>query len=121
MAHAEVVIASRFHNLICSLRLARPTVSVGYAVKNRNLMRALGADGFCQDIMQLDSNQLLGQVRAARENSGALTARIRQGTLEWAEEVERLLERVATDTLGLPARRSLDRDLQDEMDAWQST
>ena len=121
MAHAEVVIASRFHNLICALRLARPTVSVGYAVKNRNLMSALGVDGFCQDIMQLDSNQLLGQVRAARENSDALTARIRQGTLEWAEDVERLLERVATETLGLPARRSLDLDLQDEMDAWQST
>ncbi len=120
MAHAEVVIASRFHNLICALRLARPTVSVGYAVKNRNLMRALGVDGFCQDIMLLDSNQLLGQVRAARENSGALTARIRQGTLEWAEEVERLLERVATETLGLPARGSLGPDLQDEMDAWQS-
>ena len=120
MAHAEVVIASRFHNLICALRLARPTVSVGYAIKNRNLMKALGVDGFCQDIMQLDSNQLLGQVRAARENSDALTALIRQGTVEWAEEVERLLERVATETLGLPERRSLGLDLQDEMDAWQS-
>ena len=41
---AEVVIASRFHNLICALRLARPTVSVGYAAKNRHLMEALGLD-----------------------------------------------------------------------------
>ena len=43
---AEVVIASRFHNLICALRLARPTVSVGYASKNRHLMQALGLDEY---------------------------------------------------------------------------
>ena len=46
MMRAEVVIASRFHNLICALRLARPTISVGYAGKNRHLMEALGLDEY---------------------------------------------------------------------------
>ena len=81
MAHAEVVIASRFHNLICALRLARPTVSVGYAVKNRNSWSALGVDGFCQDIMQLDSKtRLLGAGPQRLERMRVtLAGRIRQG------------------------------------------
>ena len=65
MMRAEVVIASRFHNLICALRLARPTVSVGYAEKNRHLMQALGLGDYCQDIEHLDANELVAQVRAA--------------------------------------------------------
>jgi polysaccharide pyruvyl transferase WcaK-like protein len=121
MRRAEIVIASRFHNLICALRLARPTVSVGYAEKNRYLMEALEVDGFCQDIMQLDANQLVAQVRAARDNREAQTTLIRRGALAWAEEVECLLERVATETLGLTAQRSDGLDLKDEMDACPST
>jgi len=122
MMRAEVVIASRFHNLICALRLARPTVSVGYAAKNRYLMEALNVDGFSQEIMHLDADQLVAQVRLAREKSEALSALIRRGTVKWAEEVECLMERVATETLGLPARQSPGRPkLQDEMSAWLGT
>jgi polysaccharide pyruvyl transferase WcaK-like protein len=121
MMRAEVVIASRFHNLICALRLGRPTVSVGYAAKNRYLMEVLDVERFSQEIMQLDADQLVAQVRAAREKSEAVTALIRGGTVKWAEEVECLLERVATETLCLPARQSSGRPkLQDEMNAWQS-
>jgi polysaccharide pyruvyl transferase WcaK-like protein len=121
MMRAEVVIASRFHNLICALRLARPTVSVGYAAKNRYLMEALDVDGFSQEIMQLDADQLVAQVRAARENSEAVTALIRRGSVKWAEEVRCLMERVATETFGLPAPQSPGRPKQqDERTAWQS-
>ena len=60
MMRADVVIASRFHNLICALRLARPTVSIGYAKKNRDLMRALGLAGYCQDIEDLDGKPTCG-------------------------------------------------------------
>jgi hypothetical protein len=50
-----------------------------------------------------------------------VTALIRRGTVKWAEEVEYLLERVATEILGLPARRSPARpELQNEVNAWLS-
>jgi polysaccharide pyruvyl transferase WcaK-like protein len=117
MMRADVVIASRFHNLICALRLARPTVSVGYASKNRHLMQALGLDDYCQDIEHLDARQLVAQVRAAREKGETLTARIRSGTSDYAEEVESLLERVAADALSLPPARSAGHGVYDEIDA----
>jgi polysaccharide pyruvyl transferase WcaK-like protein len=115
MMRAEVAIASRFHNLICALRLARPTISIGYASKNRHLMQAIGLDEYCQEIEDLDAGQLVAQVRAAQENAGELAARIRRGTSDYAAEVHCLLERVGTEALGLttPPR---ELELHDEMD-----
>jgi polysaccharide pyruvyl transferase WcaK-like protein len=120
MVKADVVIASRFHNLICALRLARPTVSVGYATKNRHLMQALGLDEYCQDIERLDPGQLVAQVRAARKNERILGDRIRRGTSDYADEVESLLERVAVDVLGLPAAQSHGHAMHNEIDTWHS-
>ena len=101
MIGAEVVIASRFHNLICALRLARPTVSVGYAEKNRHLIGVLGLDEYCQDIEQLDASLLVAQAKAAYGEREVLTARIQRGTFEYAHDVQCLLERVASEALGL--------------------
>ena len=118
MGRAEVVIASRFHNLICALRLGRPTVSVGYAGKSRDLMRAVGVDGYCQDIEDLDASTLVAQVTAARRDAEALAATIRHGVSRYAVEVESLLERVAREELGLTARQS---DVLEVPDGTRST
>lgn len=115
MMRAEVIIASRFHNLICALRLARPTVSVGYAGKNRHLMQAMGLDGYCQDIEHVDASQLVVQVRDARRYGDALAARIRLCTSNYADEVKALLERVARENLGLAAHQLSELDVRDEM------
>ena len=34
MAPASTVVATRFHNVMCALRLGKPTISIGYAKKN---------------------------------------------------------------------------------------
>ncbi len=104
MRRAEVVIASRFHNLICALRLGRPTVSIGYAGKSRALMRTVGVDGYCQDIEQMDASTLVAQVRAARRDAEVLTARIQRGVATYPAEVRSLLDRVAAQDLGLVSR-----------------
>ncbi len=116
MIRAEVVIASRFHNLICALRLARPTVSVGYAEKNRHLMEGLGLDDYCQDLERLDASLLVAQVKAAYGEREALAARIGRGTSDYAHEVQCLLERVASEAFGLDEGR---RELDGGMDAWR--
>jgi polysaccharide pyruvyl transferase WcaK-like protein len=121
MAQAEVVIASRFHNLICALRLARPTISVGYAGKNRNLMDALGLDEYCQEIGQLDPGRLVTQIRTAQMDAKRIAGRIRTGTADYAEDVARLLDRVSSEVLGLPPRQWRAFELNDEIDAWYGT
>jgi polysaccharide pyruvyl transferase WcaK-like protein len=118
MMHAEVVIPSRFHNLICALRVARPTVSAGYAKKNHHLMEALGLETYSQAMEHLDANWLVTQVRAAREDADSLSAQIRRGTSEYADEVDSLLQRVAEEGLGLVPRPWRRLNMPDEVDAW---
>ena len=118
MMHAEIVIPSRFHNLICALRLARPTVSAGYAKKNHQLMAALDLETYSQDMEHLDASWLVAKVRAAREEADSLTAQIRRGTSEYADEVDSLLQRVAHDALGLTPRPWRRLDTHDGIDAW---
>ncbi|MET0166721.1 MAG: polysaccharide pyruvyl transferase family protein [Vicinamibacterales bacterium] len=118
MMHAEIVIPSRFHNLICALRLARPTVSAGYAKKNHQLMEALGLEAYSQDMEHLDETWLVAKVRAAREEADALSTQIRRGTSEYADEVDSLLQRVADEALDLTPQPWRRVDTHDEIDAW---
>jgi polysaccharide pyruvyl transferase WcaK-like protein len=110
MARAEVVVASRFHNLICALRLARPTVSLGYAEKHSCLMRELGLEEYHQDILGLGADRLVAQVRAARAEGPFVSARIREATGGYAGDVTSLLEEMAAVTFGLREARSARRD-----------
>ncbi len=102
MARAEVVVASRFHNLICALRLARPTVSLGYATKNRRLMSSMGLEEFCQDIQAVDADRLLEQVSGVRADALTLSASVDAATLGHAARVRELLGAVAAQDLGYP-------------------
>ena len=42
MAPAHIVLATRYHNVICALMLSKPTLSVGYGAKNAVLMEDMG-------------------------------------------------------------------------------
>ncbi|WLS06161.1 polysaccharide pyruvyl transferase family protein [Shinella oryzae] len=58
----DVAIVSRFHNLLCALKLNRPALSLGYAEKNDELMAAFDRAEFCQHIERFDVEQVLRQV-----------------------------------------------------------
>ncbi len=101
MARAEVVVASRFHNVVAALRLARPTVSVGYAVKSDDLMRAAGLADAVQDIDRLDADVLVAQVRTARRHAASISAAVAETTRPWSDQVGALLDRLARENLRL--------------------
>ena len=61
MAPVSCVIATRYHNVMCSLRLGKPTISLGYARKNWVLMEEMGLGEFCQSANALDLDLLIKQ------------------------------------------------------------
>jgi polysaccharide pyruvyl transferase WcaK-like protein len=61
IAGTDVVVATRYHNVVCALKMGRPTVSIGYADKNDVLMAEMGLRGFCQHIERLDLDLLKDQ------------------------------------------------------------
>jgi len=120
MSRAEVVVASRFHNLVCALRLGRPPVSVGYAGKNHHLMHAMGLEPYIQTIDDVDADRLVEQVQTARRDQAALTDRIRRVTADYPDRVRVLLDQVAVRALRLDPRPDEARPLS-EAGAWPRT
>lgn len=76
MAPAGTVIATRFHNVLCALRLGKPTISIGYATKNIALMADMGLSEYCQFVNSLDVGILIEQFIRLQGDSAELRQRI---------------------------------------------
>jgi polysaccharide pyruvyl transferase WcaK-like protein len=61
IAQTDLVIASRFHNVLCALMMERPVISLGYHEKNINLMTEMGLEKYCQHIEQFTFDKLVEQ------------------------------------------------------------
>ena len=61
MAAVDTVVATRYHNVLCALKLGKPTVSLGYAVKNDVVMTQMGLREFCQNARSVDFDRLVAQ------------------------------------------------------------
>lgn len=61
MVTVDTVVATRYHNVICALKLSRPTLSIGYAAKNDVLMAGMGLGEFCHSAKSIDFERLIEQ------------------------------------------------------------
>ncbi len=61
MKELDIVLATRFHNIVCALKMGIPTISIGYAPKHDALLSEMGLSGFCQNIETLDVDRLTKQ------------------------------------------------------------
>ena len=98
MAAAEVVVASRFHNVICALKARRPTVSLGYAGKNARLLAEFGLEGFDQPMDAFDVDRLVEQVREV----GRLASHtaMEEANRRYDDELDRQFRRLSAELLG---------------------
>ena len=72
IASVETVVASRFHNVLCALKMAKPTLSVGYAAKFRVLMEEAGMAEFCQSAHSVDVDRMIEQFKELEGRSPQL-------------------------------------------------
>jgi polysaccharide pyruvyl transferase WcaK-like protein len=61
IADVDVVVASRFHNVLLALFLGKPVVSIAYNEKNDALMAAVGLERYCQWIHDFSLDRLQEQ------------------------------------------------------------
>lgn len=78
IADVDITIASRFHNVLLSLLMERPVISIGYSKKNDALLHAYGFQDCCQDIETFDVDRLIGQFRGLVGRSEAPTETLRR-------------------------------------------
>lgn len=94
IADTDLVVATRFHNIVCALKLGRPTLSIGYANKNSVLLAKMGLADFCQHIEQLDVNILIRQFQKLSDGRKDYERRIRiinSGFLELLQHQDAVL------------------------------
>jgi polysaccharide pyruvyl transferase WcaK-like protein len=85
----DVVVATRYHNVVCALKLGKPTVSIGYAEKNDVLMAAMGVGPFCQHIERLDVGLLIEQFTQLIAGRATYAANIREASAAFRERLLR--------------------------------
>lgn len=61
LAAVDAVVATRYHNVVCALMLAKPTVSVGYATKLDVAMAESGLADYCHRAQEADLDRLIEQ------------------------------------------------------------
>ena len=76
LAEAELVVATRFHNVLLALRMGIPVLSIAYEGKNDALMKAMGLGAYCQSIENLELPRLLDQVQRLEAEAPQLGPRI---------------------------------------------
>jgi polysaccharide pyruvyl transferase WcaK-like protein len=93
LAQVDVVVATRFHNIICALKQAKPTISLAYAAKNDVLMASFGLGDFCQSLGSLDVERLIEQFQLLQKRQDELVGVMRDRA---AANADRLDEQFAT-------------------------
>jgi polysaccharide pyruvyl transferase WcaK-like protein len=88
LAGVDLVVASRYHNVLSALKLAKPTISISYAVKNDVLMGQLGLADFCQPIQSLDVERLTRQFRALELRASQLEPALERTLAEYASALD---------------------------------
>ncbi|MEQ1712841.1 MAG: polysaccharide pyruvyl transferase family protein [Hyphomicrobium sp.] len=58
----DVVVASRFHNIVAALIAGKSAISLGYASKNVALLEQFGLGAFCHEIEHFETQAVLEQI-----------------------------------------------------------
>ncbi|MFD0115526.1 polysaccharide pyruvyl transferase family protein [Streptomyces sp. NPDC059753] len=72
MAAADTVVATRYHNLICALKVGVPTLALSYAAKSDALMERMGLAAYSHPARDVDADRLLHQFRALEQRTAEL-------------------------------------------------
>jgi polysaccharide pyruvyl transferase WcaK-like protein len=94
LAATDVVVATRFHNVLLALLLNKPVIAISFHHKCYSLMNSMGLSEYCHDINQMDSDALIGQFQDLEENSDELkrviTQRVEESRRSLDEQYELL-------------------------------
>lgn len=84
MASVGTIVAIRYHNVLCALKLCKPTLSISYARKHDLLMADMGLSEFCQFANTLDVDRLIEQFTELTSRSAQLTRKMAERNAEKA-------------------------------------
>jgi polysaccharide pyruvyl transferase WcaK-like protein len=94
LAATDVVVATRFHNLVLALMLNKPVVALSYHEKIGSLMAGAGMAEYCQSIHGLEVDLLVQQFEKLEQNSQILKSSLEQTVEKYREMLDRQYLRI---------------------------
>ncbi|GGS79494.1 membrane protein [Streptomyces tanashiensis] len=87
-AAADAVVATRYHNLVCALKVGTPTLALSYAAKSDALMAQMGLATYCHPAREVDADRLLEQFRELEKRSAELRRTLAERNLAAARRLD---------------------------------
>ena len=78
LAATDIVVATRFHNVLLALLLNKPVISISFHHKCASLMSEMGLGEYCHDINHMNAGRLIEQFQDVERNAEKLKPVIRQ-------------------------------------------
>ncbi len=97
LAGTDIVVASRFHNVLLALMLRKPVVAISFHEKVDSLMKAMGMTQFCQDIEKVDVDQLIDQLAALEVGAESIKCGLEQESKLYRAKLEEQYEHIFKD------------------------
>jgi polysaccharide pyruvyl transferase WcaK-like protein len=104
MAPVGIVVAARFHTVICALRLTKPVLSLGYAPKFSALLGPMGLADFCHTAKFPDTDVLIGQFTELAKRRAELRQSIAEGNAAYERNVASQFSEVSSVLMEKPVR-----------------
>ncbi|MER6167320.1 polysaccharide pyruvyl transferase family protein [Streptomyces violaceorubidus] len=87
-ACADSVVATRYHNLVCALKVGTPTLALSYSAKSDALMAEMGMGAYCHPAREAEADRLLEQFRELERRSAEVRRVLIERNLVVARRVE---------------------------------
>nr|WP_202121684.1 polysaccharide pyruvyl transferase family protein [Streptomyces sp. BA2] len=104
-AAADAVVATRYHNLICALKVGTPTLALSYAAKSDALMARMGLGAYCHPAREVDAGTLLEQFRELEKRSAELRRILTERNQEVARQLAHQFTALSTTLFKANARQ----------------
>jgi polysaccharide pyruvyl transferase WcaK-like protein len=85
IASTDIVVATRFHNVLLALRCEKPVISISFHHKCASLMSAMGLSAYCLDINDLKADQLIERICDAKKHAAELKLLIKKKNDEFRQ------------------------------------
>jgi polysaccharide pyruvyl transferase WcaK-like protein len=102
----DIVVATRFHNVLLALLCNKPVVSISFHHKCESLMSAMGLSEYCLDINDLKVDKLIEKFCDLQTNSDIIKPVIRAKTKEFREALDQQYRFIFNDMWMTDDRRS---------------
>jgi len=99
ISETDIVVATRFHNIVCALKMEKPVISLGYSEKNDALLAEMGLGEYCQHVDDFDVDMLIAHFERAVGASREIKSVIRTRNLAFSKLLDLQFERLLSEIL----------------------